>query len=55
MTKYIIVNFFFYIHKKINIQKTHEIKKYKLVFLVSSESKRGYFFFFFRWNKTCEK
>jgi len=29
MKKHIVHNFSFYIHKKINIQKTHKIKKTK--------------------------
>ena len=46
MKKHIVHNFSFYIHKKINIQKTHKMKKKLNIKLIFSYQEKGESYFF---------
>jgi len=55
MKKHIVHNFSFYIHKKINIQKTHKMKKktkYQTYIFLSREGRELLFFILKKWKRT---
>jgi len=57
MKIHIVYNFFFYIHKKINIQKIYQMKKILTIKLIFNyqEIKENYLFYLKRCKRTHEK